>query len=104
MNSGLVGRMSATPVLLLIGRGQALKTRLDGIYMLFFSITGVDARAILLGFRRLGLFCGFFLSALLVAIPATPQDPPPDTSPLGASELFGRVIANQKKSEANLDQ
>jgi hypothetical protein len=72
--------------------------------MLFFSITWLDARAILLGCRRLCLFCGFFLSALLVAIPATPQDPPPDTSPLGASDLFGRVIANQKKSEATLDQ
>jgi hypothetical protein len=72
--------------------------------MLFLSITCAGWKVVLLGRRRLCAFGGFFLSLLFVASLARPQDPAPSVSPPGVSDLFGRVIANQKKSEANLDQ
>lgn len=72
--------------------------------MLFFSISCVHGRVACAGYGLAGLLFGLFLSLHLVAIARSPQDPPPGTSPFATSDLFSRVIANQKQSEAILDE
>src|ERR1700739_1480105 len=72
--------------------------------MPFFSITWDDRNTSFAGYRSHCLFFCLFLSLHLVALSASPQDPPPSISPTGTSDLCSRVIANQKQSEAILDQ
>ncbi len=54
--------------------------------------------------RNLCALPGLFLGLLLLAMLSAAQETPPGASSEGPSDLFGRVIANQKQSEADLSK
>jgi hypothetical protein len=71
--------------------------------MLFLSINYLDRRRGLSGPPGPCRTVFAFFALLLLALPARPQDPSPSNPSRTASDLFNRVISNQKKGETTLD-
>jgi hypothetical protein len=76
----------------------------DEIGMRFFSMSYTDWQPESPGDGTTLVLPGLLVCLFILTVPTKAQEPVRTASSVGPSELFNRVIANQKKSELLLDQ